>query len=178
MSAFIHVFGTANIYTGTGSVGALEQLGVSQDGVKITLDTHFDPVHTDHYGKMTPYDYQYLLQEATITCELIWYDAAVFAKFISGVPNEPIAAAGVFGSAGDLVIQNSLYARLLIKSTPTSTGLTSVETCYNFPRAILVDQSSVKVGVEKNVWNLTFKGLPNQQASGSAGSVIFNSVCT
>ncbi len=176
MALQLHVNGTAQIWSGTGTANALEQLGVSVDGVTIQLNTEYDEIFTDHYGPKVPYDLQYFLQDALIKCELVWYEQTVLYKWLTGTPGAGLTL-GVMGAAGNLAVQNALASRLLIKSTPATTGLTTVENCWNFLNVVLVDQHETKVGVEKTVWNLTFRALLTQVASGSVGAVLFNQVC-
>ena len=173
----LHVPGTCHILSGTGSGHQLEELGVSVDGVTLTPNLAFDDVHTDHYGPKVPYDRQYFLQSFTVSCDLVWYDLGVLQKWLAGgIPGAAIQE-GTFWFAGDLVVQNELTARLVVRNTPQGIGLTDVEPCWNFPNAILIDNAEVKAGVEKSVWKLTWQVLPAQQASASNGTLLYNHLC-
>lgn len=178
MALQLHVPGTIHAFGGTGNAGALEELGVSEDGVTMSINTKYQPVYTDHYGPEVPYDYQIFLQDVDIEIPLIWYEKTVLYKWLLGAPAQPGPTIGNMGFAGDLVVQNGFAVRLLLKVTPPlAGGLTGVEDCWNFPRAILMEPAKVKLGVKLNPWNLKFKALLNQQASSSLGAVLFNFLC-
>ena len=174
----LHVNGPALIMSGTGDAGELEPLGTSVDGVTITIETSFKDVNVDQFGPEQPFDRQYFLQGVKIKCDLIWYDTTVLDLWLTGIPAAAVGGLtfGEMGRAGDLVVQNSLYSRLLVKSTPASTGLTTVEQCWNFPQCILIEQHEEKIGTEKTVWRLTFQALLTQ-ASASQNAVLFNATC-
>jgi len=183
MALQLHVNGTAHIMSGTsGPEGFLEELGVSVDGVTITINNEFDDIFTDHYGPKAPYDKQYFLQTVMVKCNLIWYEKDVLYKWLAGgIPGPtqqgPIPE-GFYGYAGDVITQNALTAQLVIRSTPEGTGLTVVEDCWNFPHAVLVESAEQKVGVEKTVWNLTWQAMPTQVASASFGALLWDHSCT
>lgn len=190
MALTLHVSGTAHIMSRTASALGLEELGVSQDGVTITLETFYDDVHTDHYGQSVPYDKQIFLQTAWIEMDLIWYDNAVLAKWLQGAPfnsTSTIVQAGLGKAAwaGDLVLQNNECAGLVIRSTPSGFGLTgdgagfsTSETCWNFFNVVLVDQTPSKKGVEKTIYHCKFQALYNQATSASFQTGLFNFSCT
>ena|SRR5262252_9469847 len=109
--------------------------------------------------------------------DLIWYEKIVLYKWLTGTPNAGLIP-GVFGFAGDLCVQNGLTARLLLRVTPVATaGLTFVEDCFNFPYCILIETAEMKMGVEKSVWRLRFRALPQQLPTASFGALLFNFSC-
>ncbi len=180
----LHVHGEASIWSGTGALGVLEELGVSVDGASISINTRYEDVMVDTYGPKTPFDVQYFLQDAIIKCDLVYYDLDVLDKWLVGAPGAS-PTQGLMGSAGGLVVQEGLARQLVIKSTPSNIGLTGAdfgggadqEQCYNFPQCILLDGAEVKLGTEKKVWKLTWRALLSQQTSTSFGAILYNDTC-
>lgn len=179
MAQSYHVFGAAQLLVGTGSVGALESLGYSVDGVEILLNPKFDDIYVDTYGPHVPGDVQYFLVDANIKCELEYYDLAVLNKLLCFVPGvNASVTTGQMWKAGDLMLQNGLTTRLVIRSTPQGTGLTSVETCWNFLNTYLVDSDDLMVGVKRTTHKLTFRAIPSFNAASSVGQTLYNTTCT
>jgi hypothetical protein len=101
------VNGSALLYVGTGSAGALELLGYTQDGVDSDIQEKKGELFTDIFGPMVPHDFQDFGMDATVRAPLIAMDSAIFAKAIGrgdrttlGLINTPGL---VFGAAGYLV---------------------------------------------------------------------------
>lgn len=173
----LHVNGPTPIYIATEqgpSPGTMLFLGTSVDGVTITLEFMYKEIYVDQWGPSMPFDMQYFLQSATIEFDLEWYDDSILTT--CQIPGDS-AAWGTAGSAGQLMIQNQLYRRLLVKSTPSNTGLTSVEACWNFPQAIVVESNEAKLGTINSIWKMKWKAY-YAQASTSFGALLFNTVCT
>jgi hypothetical protein len=164
----IHVNGEARIRTGTGAAAALEFLGVSVDGVDISIREHTEPVHTDTFGPSVPFDEQHFLQDAVISAQLVFYDEVVLAK----IRNRMSGTDGVQGEAGALWGAGGKYFRLLI--------LSPVEALpWNFPTARLMDAFEVKIGTRRSIWNLRFYAKPYTGVAGtSAGVPLYNRVTT
>jgi hypothetical protein len=179
MALQLHVPGTSAIFLGVGAANALVELGVSVDGVDISLNYNYSDVMTDQYGPSVPFDVQMFLYDAHIKIELVWFEQAVLLAIQPGT-NPMATAAPPFGSegfAGNLLLQNAQTFRLVVRNTPPGVGLTVVEPCYNFFNCYLIDSAEVKYGVVKSVWNLTFRAIPNQEGSGSFGAGLYNSSC-
>lgn len=174
MSLIPHVNGEASIWTGTGAAGALEQLGVSVDGVTFKETLLKEPVMVDTYFKH-PYDYQYSLVELVVTCDLVVWDASVLAKLKGRFAG---TTQGTYAPAGSLFVQGGGTVRLLIHSTPSGTGITGVEPCWNFPQVFLDDDYEVKFGTEHSKYKLKFRAMPAQQLSSTNGVVLWNTTCS
>jgi hypothetical protein len=163
----IHVSGEALLRTGTGAANALEDLGVSVDGVDIAITDHTDPIYTDTFGPDVPFDEQQFLADAVVSAQLVFYDELVLAK-LRGRAN---AGDGQLGSAGQLWGAGGKYFRLLIAS-PTDIP-------YNFLHARLQNAFSQKVGTRKTIWQVQFYCSPyTGSAGGTSGTVLYNQVTT
>jgi hypothetical protein len=162
----LHVSGECLLKTGTGSVGALESLGVSVAGVDINITDHTDPVYTDTNGPRVPFDEQQFLEDATITCKLVFYDETVLSHIRSRIAILASNADGTIGAAGVLWGAGGNYFRLLCLSPVDATP-------YNFPKARLKDAMRVKKGTVRSEWDLTFYSIPY---TGSAGSTLGNTL--
>lgn len=174
MSLIPHVNGEASIWTGTGSSNALEELGISVDGVTFKETLLKEPVMVDTYFKH-PFDYQYSLTEVVITCDLVIWDATVLAKLKSRLIG---VTQGTYGAAGSLIVAGGYTTRLLIMSTPASTGITGVEPCWNFPKVFLDDAYEAKFGTERTIYKLVFRAMPAQQLSTTNGVLLWNTTCS
>lgn len=169
MALAIVVNGEAQVKVGTGGSGALEVLGVSVDGVTIKPRLFNDPVYTDTFGPKVAFDYQYFLEDAIITCDLVFYDQAVLEKLLA---RKTGGTAGVLASAGRLMGASGDFVRLLI--TSPIAGLP-----YNFLKAFFLDDQEVKLGTKRNIWRVTFQALPYTGAAGDTnGTVVWNRVAT
>jgi hypothetical protein len=177
MAVTLHVNGAAVIFTGTGASSALEELGVSVDGVTIKETLVKEPVMIDTYYK-TPYDFQYSLSEVLVTCDLVAWDDSVLNKVLGRLVGTSPLTPGTFGSAGSLIVAGGYTTRLLIKSTPTSQGVTGSEACHNFPLVFLDDAAEAKLGTERTIWKLQFRAMPSQNLTATNGVVLWNTTCT
>jgi hypothetical protein len=166
------VNGEASIWTTAG--GSLTELGVSVDGVTFKETLMKEPVNIDTYFKQ-PYDYQYSLTDAVITCDLVVWDVTQLNLCLGRLLNQ---TPGTYGPAGSLIVQGGFTFRLLIKSTPAGTGITGVEACHNFPIVFLDDAYEVKFGTERSIYKLIFRAMPAQQLSSTNGVVLWNTVCS
>lgn len=181
MAASLHVPGPVHVLTGTSGGGALEELGLSVDGITINLNHQYDDIFVDSYGPKVRFDRQIFLQDATFSFDLVYFDLAVLNKWRKDNPSGAgafgSATPGTMGAAGDLVIQNGYAARCLLRSSPINVGLDGNSPCFNFPLCMLEDAEETKYGTIKTVWSLTFRAFLNQQASTSVGSVLWNTTC-
>lgn len=166
-----HVTGPATIFTGTGASSALEELGLSIQGIEPEFENHFEEVFTDINGAC-PFDVQYFPQTAIIRAELILWDQTVLDKVLAITAG---GTAGVQSAAGTLMLAQGKTYRLLIKSDSTSgTG----EPCMNFVQAYLSGPPRTKMGTRIQTYVLEWRALPQQQYTNSAGAVLWNRTCT
>lgn len=116
------IFGDALIYVGTGSAGALELLGYTEQGVDLDITENKDEIMTDLMGSKTPQDFQDMGMIARAVMPLIALDTAVLDKVIGrsdrtafgqvGSPGLPLATAGyAFTMAIQSGISSLLYSR-------------------------------------------------------------------
>jgi hypothetical protein len=172
MSIITHVFGPAAVLVDVDGAG-LVTLGYTVDGVTLTDTLVKKEVLVDTYGE-TPYDVQYMLSKSEVEMDLAIWDWDTLNS-INGYVN---ATPGTFGPAGTLFGQNGQTFRLLIRSTPSGTGVTGVEACRNYPSVFLDESASAKVGTERSVYKLKFYALPAQIPSSSNDVVLYNTVCS
>lgn len=173
MALIPHVAGESSIWVDVTGDG-FEELGISVDGVTFKETLTKEPIMIDTYFKQ-PYDYQYSLVDAVITCDLVVWDATVLASLKSRLAG---VTQGVAGPAGDLIVLNENYISLLIKSSPAGTGVTGVEPCWNFPQAFLDDAYEAKFGTEHTKYKLIFRAMWSQQLSTTTGAVLWTTACS
>ncbi len=77
------VNGSSLVYTGTGSAGALELLGYTDNGVDIQINKNLSEIFTDIYGPMTPHDLQDMGMTARIVAPFIAIDRTVMTKVLT-----------------------------------------------------------------------------------------------
>jgi hypothetical protein len=177
MAREFYVNGEASVASGTGGGGALEEMGISVDGVSITINEYNDGIMIDTRGPHVPGEYQYFLNDADIKMELVYFDEAVVEKWLSGTPGIPNSYLE-WDDAGQLLFLTGRAARLLIRSTPFGTGLTGQADCYNFPLAILTGAAETKLGTVRSTWTLTFKAMPAYQPCSTFGQIVLDDNCS
>jgi hypothetical protein len=160
MSTAVHVNGPAIIYTGSplfdathllaagytqgsSSLGSPAQLGISVDGVEITLSTYDDPIIADTGGMRLPVDLQDMGIDALIRFQLVIYDLTV----LQPLRQRSGATEGTLPQLGALVAAN-LYTKRLIISGAADDGPWRFYNTY--PRNV----ESTKVGTKRTIWNL------------------------
>jgi hypothetical protein len=170
MAMQVHLNGEARIRTGTGAANALEDWGVSVNGVNMTFDPMTEDVITDTFGPMVPFDFQQFLETATIEIEFVFYDSGVWQRSISRTLAN--AARGTMPAAGTLLGQGGFLFRLLVNS-PTDGDP------YNFLACKIEQGMSVPVGTRRTMPKVTCKAIPYTGLAGtSAGAVLYNQVTT
>jgi hypothetical protein len=179
MARSFYVNGEASILTLNN--GSLTPLGISVDGVTVTVTQFQDGIATDTFGPHVFTPYMYMGNDAIIRAELVYFDPQIINKYLTGLPGL-LTTPGVFGSIGTLFpnVNSGLdYSnRLVVQCTPQSGGITANAQCYNFPNAFLIDSAEIKIGTMRSTWTLTWRAVANYQASSSNGVVLFNSLCT
>ena len=150
--------GPCLIRVGTGSAGALEDLGYTEDGADVDIEGFFENVWGDQGGGPSgvPIDVQYFGELARIRLTLTKWDAAIADKV---VPRVNGATAGTPATPGTLMFQESKSIRLLL--SPTSRPL-------NFPRAFLRGNYQINKGVKHS--KIIFEFECHKDGSG----VLFN----
>lgn len=107
--------GTAFVQTNTGTAGALETLGYTEQGVDMDITESKEEIMTDLFGNRTPQDFQDMGMMARVVVPLIAYDRAVLAKILNkgdrttyGSLNTPGIALGQAGYKFAVLIQAPL----------------------------------------------------------------------
>lgn len=147
MAATVNVAGAVLIKTGTGSADALESLGYTINGARITENAFMSDVPGDEKGgnEGPPIDIQYFGQTDIIRLEMSKYDAAVYAKL---VPILKGGTAGSAGTAGTLLFSGTTYFRLL---------LTGANFTRNYLRAVLRNPKDINCGTKFSTLMLEFE---------------------
>lgn len=162
MPAAVVVAGPVLVRTGTGSANALEDLGYSINGIRITEDVFMGDVPGDQNGGDAgpPIDVQYFGQVDRVELELNKYDSAVLAKI---APRLLGGTAGTTGTPGTLIAGGTKYFRLLL----TATNFTRNYLCA-IPRAPIESNWGTKFSVVRLVFDChAFNGtLYNTTTSG------------
>ena len=129
------VNGTATIRSGTGAAQALQDVGISYDGVTVATEIIRVPIHTDEYGgpEGVPAEFQYLGELAHIRAELIYWDPDVLSKLLAGQISGTWGTTLSIGQVlGLLTGANAAYHRLAILC-PGAT----ITRGFDWPRAFL-----------------------------------------
>lgn len=159
------VHGECHVRVGTGAAGALEDLGISVDGVRVQIEDHVDPIMTDGTGPRVPRDEQSFLQTANITIQLVYFVPATLTKLRALHPD---LVEGVMPKSGVLYGQDNKYFRLLLNNELEP---------YNFLKARTTGIKETTLSVVKSVWNLSFFSIPYKATVGStAGTVLYNRI--
>ena len=118
MAITVNVAGLATIKAGTGASGALESLGYTMDGARITSEGYTTNVPGDQNGgdEGPPVEIQYLGETARVRLEMTKWDTAVQAKLEARFKG---GTAGTPPTAGSLMFAGGGYFRLLIHSPAT-----------------------------------------------------------
>lgn len=74
--------GTAFVYVGTGSAGALQLLGYTEQGVDVDTTENKTEIMTDLFGDKTPQDFQDMGMITQVIIPLIAYDTVVMQQVL------------------------------------------------------------------------------------------------
>lgn len=155
-----HVNGVALVYIGPqGTTGALQQLGVSEDGVDFTISNYADPVMTDAGGGAVPSEFIDQGRDADIGIALNLYDDSVLRQMY-----ERRSAGGVEGTdllPGTPIFTAGLGFRLVIQSPN--------EDPWRFFYCLLRAPNSTKLGTRDTIWRLRIYGARPVLPTPSAG---------
>ena len=140
--------GPALVYSGTGSVGALELLGFAQNGCEVEITKNYEQIMTDIFGPMTPQELQDFGEVAIITCPLIAVDRTVLAK-VMGRGNR--SSVGQMNTPGRLVGASGDAFRVGIAA--------AADTPYSFNTCV-VRPARFPMSVAAKPYTLTFFAWP------------------
>lgn len=141
--------GSALVYTGTGTGGALELLGYTTDGVQIRVTENVEPIITDLFGPQTPQDFQHMGMVAEITAPLIAVDRAVLAK-VTGKSNR--TAVGQVGTPGLVLGVTGHAFRVAISSV--------FDSPWSFSTCIVRPGFDTRLAVKAQPFNIQFFAWP------------------
>ena len=175
----IFVPGAAEIHVGTLANGALQFLGWSEAGVKISIQPFWEDVKTDLGGPMRATDVQRMGEQAIISLDLKIINFAAWLSIADGGLGGQTAA----GDTGALMLGEGNAYRLLVfrpKSQTARNKRLGMIPCYNFFTAWMVGpddidnsmramkqrcvfraiDSVVTATQEWNLYNYDFSGKP------------------
>lgn len=170
MATAIFVQGPVLIQTGTGGAGALETLGISEDGVEPDVRRYLADVKADTGGPNIPVEMQDMGSDAVIRMTLPIFDAAVLTKIQKHAGQ---ATPGLQPAMGTLVQTGGFSFRLLLK--PTATNACDP---LNFLNAWLRNSQKVKLGTRRTVWNLEFYAWAAIGVGTTSSSVVLYNTTT
>lgn len=153
MAQAYHVAGECLVKTGTGSSSALEVVGLTVEGVDITINEYKHPIHSDAGGGTAggPVEFQNMGADAVVRCRFVSWDQSVLDKVVkkhSGDATSP--APGMMGSAGRLVGANDSYR--LVVQPPSG----SAENPFDFPVATTRSAQKVRMGSQYSEYEIEF----------------------
>lgn len=166
----IFVPGPAQFFVGTGSAGALEFLGTSQNGASITYRRGQEPFIADVGGPTIPFDIQNMGVEAFIRCELALFNFDIYTKTIPNLLATTFGAVGS-GEIGSPILQSSSYHRLLVYWPYVGTPYPNMVAARNFPYAFIMDHTE-PVSTRGQVIPLVWHALPKLSTSAGTGTLV------
>lgn len=151
MPVAFHVNGPAVIWCADqGLAGALVQLGISEDGVGITLQQHDEPIMTDDAGTRIPHDLQDMGEDALIDFRLVYYDLDVLRRIRrrrmlpgAGI-NQPARGVPIFTALGGF--------RLAIQS--------DTDEPWRFFFCTTRGAQRARVGTRRTAWDMSVYAIP------------------
>lgn len=167
------VNGSALVYVGTGSGGALELLGYTDNGVDIQINYNRAEIFTDIYGPMTPHDFQDMGMTARIVVPLIAMDRSVLTKWLvfgdnSGSSGSGLASTGLLNSAGIPMgagfpngVGGSGYLRKVAIASPADVG-------WSFSYCILRPTLGTRLATKANPLRIEFFAIPWQNVTATS----------
>lgn len=157
-------FGAALIYTGTGSAGALELLGYSEQGVDMDITENKEELMTDLLGTKTPQDFQDMGMMALITAPLIAVDNAVLAKVIDKGDRTTY---GQINTPGLVLGQLGYYFPVAIRSfvTPSSSGYSAPWYFYS----CLLRREGTRLATKANPFRIELIAWPLKSFTATSG---------
>lgn len=143
-------------------------LGVSVDGVDITVTWYEEPVYTDAFGDHVPFDEAGCLGDAIIQCQLVYYDDNVLSMVRARTSSLPYAGGGL-GADGTYGYYGALWGAagfyFLLRVLPIQNAAIGFnELPWTFYTCRLKDASRAKHGTKRTAWDVTFyaSGYPGR----------------
>jgi hypothetical protein len=160
MAKAVHIAGAAHIKVGTGSAGALEELGYTRNGADLRPEGYFLNVPGDENGgdDGPPIEVIYMGETAQIRVELTKFDVAVADRVACRVRG---GTAGTPSAAGTALFAGSYTMRVLVHTTAAP---------MNFPRCIPREPIEINKGTKFST--LIFQFEAHKDGTG----VLYNAV--
>jgi hypothetical protein len=156
--------GSAFVYVTTGSAGALELLGYTDNGVDIQISYHRKEVYTDLYGEMTPQDFMDMGMVAAITTPFVAVDRTVLAKLMTLGDNSGSGGSGssrMLNSPGLLLGAGGHSVGVAVAS-PADVG-------WYFPECLIKPVVGTVLATKLNPLKVGFVAWPFQTYNATSG---------
>jgi hypothetical protein len=162
MAQQVHIAGAALIKVGTGSAGALEELGYTRNGANIRPEGYFLNVPGDQNGgdDGPPIEVIYMGETARVRIELTKFDSAIADKIACRVRG---GTAGTPAAAGTAMFAGDYTVRVLVSTTNAP---------INFLRCIPREPVEINKGTKFSTLVFEFEAHKN------AAGVLYNAVTT
>lgn len=152
------VNGTAFVYVGTGSAGALELLGYTDAGTDMNVSENKGEIFTDLFGPMTPQDFQDFGMTARIVAPLIAADRTVLAKILDKGDRTTL---GLLNTPGLVLGVNGYRFRVAIAST--------FDSPWSFTSCILRPGFGTTLATKANPFRVEFMAWPYASYTATTG---------
>ena len=143
------VNGAALVYVGTGTLGALQLLGFTDQGVDVEIMENKAEIFTDIFGPMTPHDFQDMGMVARIVCPLIAMDRTVM-NTVLGRSNQ--TTKGQVGTPGLVLGVNGYAFRVGISSL--------FDVPWSFSYAVTRPRHGTRLATKANPYRIEFFAWP------------------
>lgn len=151
-----HVYGPAEMQVGTGTTKALQSLGISQDGVEITITPNYQPIYSDAGGPSVPVDHLYMGSTVMVRATLVDWIEERLRKLRAFALNGLSATDGTEVIAGTLVGKNGTAANSNYLPLSIPTGITDSEDPWYFPTMLAMEPQQFKLSTQQMVTRVGF----------------------
>jgi hypothetical protein len=160
MATKIYVTGPALIYVGTGTSGAYNFLGFSEQEFPIVLSGEWDEVMADLSGPRLPLDIQFMGEQAYMSFTLTKYSQAVLNGIRTRIPNGTIGQIAT-NQLGSLMISEGLaFKTCIVQPYQSKTAFSDLPPCYEFLASWMSDQHEVPISVRAHRPRVTIRAIP------------------
>jgi hypothetical protein len=149
--------GTAFVYVGTGTSGALELLGYTEAGVDKDIKENKREIMTDLFGDMTPQDFQDMGMVARIVAPFIAMDRTVMAKVMGRGDR---TAVGQISTPGSVLGVGGYAFRVAIASPADSP--------WSFTKCVALSEST-RLATKANPYRFEFFAWPFASYTATTG---------
>lgn len=169
--------GPTFIQIGTGAVGALEHLGWSERGIRVTLDGAFEDVITDVSGTRIPFDVQAMGEQGFITADLNLYDEAILTKALNLRTGTVAGTMGPTTVGSLLRLEGGMFRLLCYCPYEVKAAMANMRPAFNFIKAYLDAAVEIELSSRVKVNRCIFRAIPDwSQVLG--GGILWNESIT